>query len=56
MDFSLSSEQNLIYSTAKEFGEQAIAPYANKWENEEEIPREVLKSAGELGFAAMYVT
>ena len=55
MDFSLSSEQNLIYATAREFGEQAIAPYATKWENEEELPREVLKSAGELGFAAMYV-
>ncbi|MDG2474773.1 MAG: acyl-CoA dehydrogenase family protein [Paracoccaceae bacterium] len=55
MDFSLSSEQNLIYATAKDFGKQAIAPYVAKWENDEEIPREVLKSAGELGFAAMYV-
>ncbi len=55
MDFALSSEQMLIYDTAKDFGAQAIAPNAAKWENEEEIPREVLKSAGELGFAAMYV-
>ena len=55
MDFSLSSEQNLIYETAKEFGNQAIAPFSAKWEKDEEIPREVLKSAGELGFAAMYV-
>ena len=55
MDFSLSSEQNLIYETAKDFGNQNIAPFAIKWENDEEIPREVLKSAGDLGFAAMYV-
>lgn len=55
MDFSLSSEQNLIYRTAKDFGDQTIAPFALKWEDDEEIPREVLKSAGDLGFAAMYV-
>ena len=56
MDFALSSEQRLIYETAKDFGEQAIAPHASEWENDEEIPREVLKSAGDLGFAAMYVS
>ncbi len=56
MDFALSSEQNLIYETAKDFGEQAIAPNAAKWEKNEEIPRGVLKSAGDLGFAAMYVS
>ncbi len=56
MDFALSSEQNLIYETAKDFGEQAIAPNAAKWEKDEEIPRGVLKSAGDLGFAAMYVS
>jgi len=56
VDFSLSSEQNLIYETAKDFGNQAIAPFAAEWENDEEIPRDVLKSAGDLGFAAMYVS
>ena len=56
MDFALSSEQNLIYETAKDFGEQAIAPHAARWEKDEEIPRGVLKSAGDLGFAAMYVS
>ena len=56
MDFSLSNEQDLIYQTARDFGKQAIAPFAAKWENDEQIPREVLKSAGDLGFAAMYVS
>ena len=56
MDFSLSSEQNLIFQTAKDFGSQAIAPYASDWEKTEEIPRETLEAAGELGFASMYVS
>ena len=33
MDFSLSSEQKLIFDTAYEFGQNSIAPYALEWEN-----------------------
>ena len=54
MDFSLSTEQNLIFDTAFEFGQKAIAPNALDWE-ETFIPRGVLKEAGDLGFAALYV-
>ena len=54
MDFSLSSEQNLIFDTAFEFGQQAIAPHALEWE-ETFIPRDLLKQAGQLGFASLYV-
>ena len=54
MEFSLSTEQNLIFETAFEFGQKAISPHALKWE-ESFIPRYVLKEAGELGFAALYV-
>lgn len=56
MDFSLSSEQNLIFETAKDFGAHAIAPYSSDWEKIEEIPRETLEAAGDLGFASMYVS
>lgn len=55
MDFSLSNEQKLIFDTALKFGDQSIAPNALKWEKSEEIPRSVLKSAGDLGFGCMYV-
>ena len=54
MDFSLSSEQKLIFDTAYDFGQNSIAPFALEWENSL-IPRSVLKDAGELGFAALYV-
>ena len=54
MDFSLSSEQKLIFDTAYDFGQNSIAPYALEWENSL-IPKKILKEAGELGFASLYV-
>ncbi len=54
MEFSLSSEQKLIFETAYEFGQNSIAPFALEWENSL-IPKGVLKEAGELGFGSLYV-
>ena len=53
MEFSLSSEQKLIFETAYEFGQSSISPFALEWENSL-IPK-VLKEAGELGFGSLYV-
>ena len=54
MEFSLSSEQKLIFETAYEFGQSSISPFALEWEKSL-IPRGVLKEAGELGFGSLYV-
>ena len=54
MEFSLSSEQKLIFETAYEFGQSSISPFASEWEKSL-IPRGVLKEAGELGFGSLYV-
>ena len=54
MEFSLSSEQKLIFETAYEFGQSSISPFALEWENSL-IPKGVLKEAGELGFGSLYV-
>ena len=56
MDFALSEEQNILYNTAREFGEETIAPNALEWEKDEEIPRELLKEAGNLGLGGMIVS
>ena len=56
MDFALSEEQNILYNTAKEFGDETIAPNAIEWEKKEEIPRELLKEAGNLGLGGMIVS
>ena len=55
MDFALTEEQNLIFDTARDFGQQAIAPHAYDWEKAGTIPHGVLSDAGELGFGAIYV-
>ena len=39
MDFALSEEQNILYNTARDFGDETIAPNAIEWERKEEIQR-----------------
>ena len=56
MHFALSEEQNILYNTTREFGEETIAPNAIEWEKKEEIPRELLKEAGTLGLGGMIVS
>ena len=46
---------NILYNTAREFAEE-IAPNALEWEKNEEIPRELLKEAGNLGLGGMIVS
>jgi len=55
MDFALSDEQAAIRDMARDFGRERIAPFAQEWEAAGAIPRAVLREAGGLGFAAMYV-
>ena len=55
MEFALSEEQNILFNTAKEFGEECIAPNVYEWEKKEEIPRDALRKAGELGLGGMIV-
>ena len=53
MDFALSEEQVAIRDMARDFGRERIAPHAQEWEAAGTIPREVLREAAGLGFAAM---
>ncbi|MEO1018508.1 MAG: acyl-CoA dehydrogenase family protein, partial [Pseudomonadota bacterium] len=55
MDFGLSSEQELVFQTALEFGQREIAPHTYAWEREGTIPRTVLRQAGGLGFGSLCV-
>ncbi len=56
MNFEYSESQKLFFKSAHSFGKQEIEPFAIKWENDQEIPKDLLLKAGELGFAAMYVS
>ncbi|SFK65851.1 acyl-CoA dehydrogenase family protein [Shimia haliotis] len=56
MDFALSEEQTLIFDMAKGFGEEHIAPFAQKWEADGSIPKELWPQIAELGLGGIYVS
>ncbi len=56
MDFGLTEEQTAIYDMAFAFGQEHIAPFAIEWDEKGILPKEVLKAAGELGMAGIYVS
>ena len=55
MDFNLSEEQQAIFDMADDFATQMIAPHAVEWDQTEQMPKEVLRQAAELGLASIYV-
>ncbi|MGR3712225.1 MAG: acyl-CoA dehydrogenase family protein [Shimia sp.] len=56
MDFALSEEQTLIFDMAKGFGEEHIAPFAQTWEAEGTIPKDLWPKIAELGLGGIYVS
>jgi len=56
MDFALTEEQTAIYDMAFAFGQENIAPHALEWDQQESFPKDVLRAAGELGMAGIYVS
>lgn len=56
MDFALTEEQSLIFDMAKGFGEEHIAPFAQEWEREGTIPKDLWPKLAELGFGGLYVS
>jgi len=55
MQFALSEEQQAIFDMAHDFGQSAIAPYAIVWDENGEMPKEMLREAASLGLASIYV-
>ncbi len=55
MQFALSEEQQAIFDMAHDFGQSAIAPYAIAWDENGEMPKEMLREAASLGLASIYV-
>jgi alkylation response protein AidB-like acyl-CoA dehydrogenase len=54
--FQLTDDQLAIQEMARKFTADAITPFAAKWDEDHHFPREVIQSAGELGFGAIYVS
>ncbi|MFC1521023.1 acyl-CoA dehydrogenase family protein [Elusimicrobiota bacterium] len=53
MNFELTEDQKLIRETAREFAEKRLKKLAGKFDEEEEISKEVYQEAAELGFFGM---
>ncbi|NIY72710.1 acyl-CoA dehydrogenase [Marivivens donghaensis] len=56
MDFALSEEQSAIFDMAHAFGQEHIAPFAQEWEADGTIPRDLWTTIAELGFGGIYVS
>jgi len=52
MHFSLSEEQELIRSSAREFCEREIVPHARDWDRDEDIDRALVQKLAEVGYLA----
>jgi alkylation response protein AidB-like acyl-CoA dehydrogenase len=50
MDFTLSEEQELIRSSAREFVEREVLPYARDWDRAERMDREIVGKLAGVGF------
>ncbi|HUQ22695.1 MAG TPA: acyl-CoA dehydrogenase family protein [Gaiellaceae bacterium] len=52
MDFTLTSEQELIRASARELCERELVPHARGWDEAEELPRSLVGALAEAGFLA----
>jgi alkylation response protein AidB-like acyl-CoA dehydrogenase len=50
VDFTLTSEQELIRSSAREFCDREIAPFARDWDRAEEMDRGIVAKLAEVGW------
>jgi len=53
MDFKLSEDDLMIKETAADFAAKRVYPFAEKWDEEEEIPKEIYAELAELGYFGM---
>jgi alkylation response protein AidB-like acyl-CoA dehydrogenase len=53
--FDLTEDQIAIQDMARKFTADAITPFAAEWDEKHIFPRDTIKAAAELGFAAIYV-
>ncbi len=54
--FQLNDDQLAIQEMARRFTADNITPFAAQWDEEQIFPKATIKSAAELGFAAIYVS
>ena len=53
MDFELTEEQKMVKEAAADFAKNSLLPKAQEFDEKEEIPQEIYKELGELGYMGM---
>ncbi len=56
IQFDLTPDQREIQDLARKFTADRITPYAAEWDEQHIFPRDAIKEAAALGFAAIYVS
>nr|WP_233150882.1 acyl-CoA dehydrogenase family protein [Sphingomonas sp. BT553] len=56
MQFDITDDQREIQELARRFTADRITPFAGEWDEKHIFPRETIKAAADLGFAAIYVS
>ena len=54
--FALTEDQLAIQDMARRFTADRITPFAAEWDEKHVFPKDTIKAAAELGFAAIYVS
>ena len=54
--FELTDDQLAIQDMARRFTADAITPHAAEWDEKHVFPKDTIRAAAELGFAAIYVS
>ncbi len=54
--FALTEDQLAIQDMARRFTADNITPFAAEWDEKHVFPKDTIKAAAELGFAAIYVS
>ena len=54
--FDLTGDQREIQELARRFTADRITPFAAEWDEQHIFPRDTIRAAAELGFAAIYVS
>ena len=49
MNFDLTSEQDHLRQTVREFAEAEIKPHVREWDEEQQVPKELTQKLGQLG-------
>jgi alkylation response protein AidB-like acyl-CoA dehydrogenase len=53
LDYPLDDEARAFLASVEEFNRAEVAPYADQWDRDEQLPREIFTKAGKIGLMGM---